>query len=84
LEKERSMTQEAVESIIGKVLLDEEFRKLLLSHPDKALAEFDLTEEEKAGLKSLDDETVDALLHTLDERTSKWYPRPITPSSPPR
>lgn len=66
------MSQQAVESVIGKVVMDAEFRQELLANPDQALAAFDLTETEKAGLKSMDNETMDALAATLDSRTSKY------------
>jgi hypothetical protein len=65
------MSKEAVESVIGKAVLDAAFRKLLLADPEKALAGFDLTDTEKAGLKSIDSETLDSLGSTLDTRSSK-------------
>ena len=37
------MSKEAVESVLGKVLLEAEFRAALLADPDQALAGFDLT-----------------------------------------
>jgi hypothetical protein len=65
------MSKEAVESVIGKAILDAEFRKALFADPEKALAGFDLSETEKAQLKGLDSETVDAMSRTLDARASK-------------
>jgi hypothetical protein len=70
------MSKEAVESVIGKIMLDAEFREAFAAGPDQALAGFDLTDTEKAGLKSMDVETMDALAHTLDERVSKGTWRP--------
>jgi len=71
------MSKEAVESVIGKIMLDAEFREAFAAGPDQVLAGFDLSETEKAGLKSIDVETMDALAHTLDERVSKKGWRPI-------
>ena len=65
------MSKEGVESVIGKAILDVEFRKLLMAEPEKALAGFDLSEAEKAGIRSLDSETLDTLGNTLDARSSK-------------
>jgi hypothetical protein len=69
--KEKIMSQQAVESVIGKALLNVEFRKALLADADKALADFDLTDAEKASLKSVNPETMESLAHTLDARVSK-------------
>ena len=65
------MTKEAVESVIGRAVLDGEFRESLFAEPDEALAGYELAEEEAAGLKSIDAETMEALAGTLDERISK-------------
>jgi hypothetical protein len=65
------MSQQAVESVIGKAVMDAAFRDLLIADPEKALADFDLTDTEKAGLKSLDSETLNSLGNTLETRASK-------------
>ncbi len=65
------MSKEAVESVIGKAVLDSEFREALFASPEEALAGYDLTEEEVAGLKTIDAETMETLAGTLDERISK-------------
>ena len=65
------MTKEAVEAIIGKAVVDAEFRAALLADPDRALAGFDLTAEEVARLKAVDAESIETLAGTLDERISK-------------
>jgi hypothetical protein len=65
------MSREAVEAVIGKAVLDSEFREALFASPEEALAGFDLTDEEVAGLKTIDAETMETLAGTLDERISK-------------
>ncbi|MBN1146601.1 MAG: Franean1_4349 family RiPP [Anaerolineales bacterium] len=65
------MSKEAVETVIGKALLDEGFREALLADPGQALAGFDLTKVEIDGLKRLDGETLDALARSLDEQKRK-------------
>ena len=65
------MSIEAVESVIGKAILDAEFRTQLFAEPDKVLARFDLTDAEKAQLKRVDRETLNVLSSALDPRISK-------------
>jgi hypothetical protein len=65
------MSKEAVEAIIGKAVLDSDFREALFADPDKALAGYELTEQEVATLKGIDAETMESLAGTLDERISK-------------
>jgi hypothetical protein len=65
------MAKEAVEAVIGKILLDAEFRLSLLADPDQALAGFDLTQGEKARLKNMDSETLESLAKTLEVRIRK-------------
>lgn len=67
------MSKEAVESVLGKALLEAEFRAALLANPDDALEGFDLTKVEKAALKRLDDETLESLAHSLDEQKRKLH-----------
>ncbi len=45
----------------------------LLADPDQALAGFDLTKAEKAGLKRLDDETLEALAQSLEQQKRKLH-----------
>ena len=65
------MSKEAVEAIIGKAVLDGEFREALFANPEEVLAGYDLTEEEVAGLRAIDFETMESFAGTLDERISK-------------
>ena len=67
------MSKEAVECAIGKALLDATFRAALLAEPDQTLTGFDLTKAERAALKRLDGETLDALALSLDERIKKLH-----------
>jgi hypothetical protein len=65
------MSRESVEAVIGKAVLDSEFRESLFADPNQALEGYELTDEEVAGLKVIDSETMEALAGTLDERISK-------------
>ena len=62
------MTKEAVETVIGKALLDAEFRSALFAFPEDALAGFRLSTAEKNMLKHVDSETLDFLTVSLAER----------------
>jgi hypothetical protein len=71
------MSKEAVQTVIGKAVTDSEFREELFANPDQALAGYDLTEEEIAGLKSIDAETLESVAGPLEERLSKkWFVGP--------
>jgi hypothetical protein len=61
------MSREAFEAAVGKAMLEDEFRDLILADPDQALAGFDLTEEEVSILKKIDSETLDLISGTLDK-----------------
>ena len=65
------MSQKAVQILIGRAVMDEAFRKLLFSDPDKAFEGYDLTEEEKTILRALDAEEVANFAGKLDERITK-------------
>jgi len=62
------MSKEALEIVIGKALVEIEFRKALLADPDLALAGFDLSEAEQASLKRMDSESLEALARALQRR----------------
>ena len=55
-----TVSRQAMEAIIGRAILDQEFRLALFADPELALVEYDLTEAEIAALKRLDAETLDA------------------------
>ena len=59
------MSKPAVEWITGKIVLDASFREALIADPDQTLAYFDLSESEKAWLKRVDFETMEALAQAL-------------------
>jgi len=65
------MSKEAVEAIIGKAVLESDFREALFANPDEVLGGYELTEEEMVALKAIDAETLESFAGTLDERISK-------------
>ena len=65
------MSKEAVEAIIGKAVVDSQFREALFADPERALAGYDLTGEEVAALKAIDAEEIESFAGALDERISK-------------
>lgn len=71
------MSKEAVEAIVGKAVLDSQFREALFANPEKVLAEYDLSEEEVAALRAIDFETMESFAGTLDERISKMVLFPL-------
>ncbi|MBN1876446.1 MAG: Franean1_4349 family RiPP [Anaerolineae bacterium] len=71
------MSQESVERIIGKVVLDAGFRDALLADPDQLLADFNLTDAERISLKRMDAETLDHLATILSGRVRQWQVKDI-------
>ena len=65
------MSTESVQDIIGKAVVDSEYRELLFVEPDKALEGYELTEEEIVSLKGIKAEKFDELLTDIEERISK-------------
>ena len=59
------MSRQALEAVIGRAILNEQFRLDLFEDPETALAKYELTEDEVAALKSVDAETLDACADIL-------------------
>ena len=60
------MSKNVVELVLGKTLLEAEFRAALLADPEKTLAEYNLTKAEIAFLLHLDGETLEVLASFLN------------------
>ena len=76
------MSAEQVKDIIGKAVVEADYRKLLFSQPEKALEGYDLTEEERASLLALEEDAFDAFASELEERVSKGFdPTPFVPGA---
>ncbi|OAN41056.1 hypothetical protein A6A03_19190 [Chloroflexus islandicus] len=65
------MSQSAVEQVIGRAVIDAEFRAQLIADARAACAGYDLTEEELEALERLDTESLQAFAGKLDPRLSK-------------
>ena len=65
------MSQQAVQNLIGRAVMDEAFRELLFGDPDSAFEGYDLTEEEKEILRNLDADEMTSFAGKLDERITK-------------
>jgi hypothetical protein len=62
--------------IIERAIDDEQFRLLLFNQPEEALAEYELTEEERRRLSGLNQENFDEFAGPLDDRHTKGAWRP--------
>lgn len=62
------MSRRALEAVIGRAILDEEFRLALFADPEATLSDFELTEGELAALRAVDAEGVDACAIGLGRR----------------
>jgi hypothetical protein len=65
------MSLESLQEIIGRAVMEPEYRELLFSDPDKALEGYELTEQEAASLRSLPPGKFDAVAGELEERISR-------------
>lgn len=65
------MSLEDVKQVIGRAVLDAEFRNQLFSDPENSLEDYDLTDEERAGLKNIERDKFDAMASALEERMSR-------------
>jgi hypothetical protein len=65
------MSQSATEAVLGRCVMDADYRVLLFADPDQALAGYDLTKEERAALLAIDAETLDAFAECLGEHLSR-------------
>jgi hypothetical protein len=65
------MGEDAVAQIIGRAVMDDDFRALLLSNPEQALQGYDLSDDETEALKSLKQEDLEDFSAKLDSRITK-------------
>jgi hypothetical protein len=62
---------EAVQAVLERTVSDEAFRARLFSHPDEALADFDLTAQETEALRELCIDASHSQSEALDRRETK-------------
>ncbi|MCO5246549.1 MAG: Franean1_4349 family RiPP [Anaerolineae bacterium] len=67
------MSQQSMQAIIGKAIIDTAFRQHMFADPEVALADFDLTDGEVAALRAIDFETMECCARTLDDRISRAF-----------
>jgi hypothetical protein len=65
------MSQIVVEQILGRLLLDREFRKQVADNREQTLAGYELTDAERAGFMNMDLNDFHKTVTGLDERVSK-------------
>jgi hypothetical protein len=59
------MSQQAMEAILGRCVIDEDYRILFFENPDQALVGYELAREERAALLAVDAETLEAFAAQL-------------------
>jgi hypothetical protein len=65
------MAHDAVSQVIGRAVIDTEFRTLLFSNPTQALQGYDLSGDEVEALKNLKLEDLEDFSTKLDARITK-------------
>ena len=66
------MSQENVQKIVGRLVTDGEWAKSFFENSGEVLKEYELSEEEIAGLQAMKKEDIGKFAENLDERISKW------------
>jgi hypothetical protein len=75
------VSQQALEAVIGRAILDEGFRSALFEDPEAALVAYELTELEVAALKAVDAESVDGCAALLGGRILPNLEQPLNRSA---
>ena len=65
------MSQKVIEQIIGRLVLDPEFRKQMASDRRQALAGYALSDDERVALDGLDLAELEGAATDLEQRVSK-------------
>jgi hypothetical protein len=65
------MSKDAMEQIIGRLVIDQKFRRQVAADRVQALAGYDLTVDEQAALAGLDLAELEGPASSLEERVSK-------------
>jgi len=65
------MSVEAVQAVLERTVTDPTFRTRLFSHPEEALAEYELTSEENGALRDLYVDASQSESAALDRRETK-------------
>jgi hypothetical protein len=65
------MSKSNVEQIVGKLIIDADFRQAVKANPGQVLAAYDLTPEERETLSQIDLGTFEEAATQLDARISK-------------
>ena len=65
------MSAEGVKQVIGRAVVDEEFRTLLFANPAEALNGFDLADEERTQLQTITRDEFDKVTSEVEKRISR-------------
>lgn len=68
------MSQRDLEAVIGRAVVDKEFRDRLFANPDAALEAYELSEGEMAAVRKMDMETLNACGDSLGRRIAMNMP----------
>ena len=68
------MSREALQTVVGRAMLDEPFRRALFADPVAALIGYELSDEEVAALKRVDAESLDACARSIGQRLVFSFP----------
>ena len=67
----RAMSYESIQAVLERTVTDPQFRTRLFTHPDDALAEYELTADESTALRELCVDAGQTQSAALDRRETK-------------
>jgi hypothetical protein len=59
------VSREILEKIIGRAAMDSKFRRRMIKDPERALREYDLTEEQILAIKAIPTDALEKFAHRL-------------------
>ncbi|MHB1390993.1 MAG: Os1348 family NHLP clan protein [Thermoleophilia bacterium] len=67
------MARKGVAVIIGRAVVDENYRRLLKEQPHAAFEGYELTGAEMQALAGIDHKSLETLAESLESRMKSWY-----------
>jgi hypothetical protein len=68
------VSREALQTVVGRAMMDGPFRRALFADPEAALTGYELRDEEVAALKRVDAESLDACARIIGRRLAFSFP----------
>lgn len=71
--KGEDVSKQGVGIVMGRAIVDKQYRELLKRSPQSAFEGYDLSGEERQALAGIDHRALEKLCNSVDERLKAWY-----------